>query len=87
MPSSEVNWKDIFALFSDDEDFQREFKRTKTNKRARNTYLNYLKKKKDYQTQEAIELYKKRRHDRRKKLKEETKILDDTQKQQTFRAW
>ena len=84
----EFNWKDVFTLFSDDEDFQREFNKIKASKRARNTYLNYLKEKLDSTSLEAIKKHKKRRHDRRKKIEKETQEnFDDKKRQEHLREW
>jgi len=77
----------IFKRYSDNKDFIREFKRTKAKKRTRRDWIKYQQRTENRQAIEAEKEFKEKRHDRRKKIKEETKESDDKKKQQYFRDW
>jgi len=81
MTDKEIDWKEHFASCKDGDDFVKLFRKIGSNKRARNEYLNYLKRRGDMQALDSIGQFKKKRYERRKEIQRNNQELDDKYKQ------
>ena len=81
MTDKEFDWKDHLSQCKSGDDFVKLFKKIGSDKRARNEYINYLKRKGDLESLNSIGEFKKKRHDRRKEIQKNNQELDDKYKQ------
>lgn len=84
MNDKEFNWKGHLKTCKDSDDYVDLFKKIRANKRARNEYLNYLRRRGNLQAINSIGKFKKKRHDRRKEIEKLNKEMSDKYKQTTL---